>query len=115
MAVPTRTAYRSAFRGSRAVARPVKPPQPPSVRSPQGAQNQMTAGDQQRQALMNPPEGEQLQAPQDLFSTLPREAQMQLQQGYGKGGFEGIVNAVGPEWYDLPEWQRTQLLTRIRQ
>ena len=88
----------------------MKPPQPPAVKSPQGAQTQMTVKDQQKRALLQPPPEEA----SDLLSTLPREAQVQLRQGYNQGGFEGITNAVGPEWYDIPEYERTKLLSQIR-
>jgi len=106
--IPPRVAYQSAFRMMRAPKKPVQPPQPPQASAPQGAGTNMTAGDQQVAALRNPPEEP------DAFSVLPKAAQQELQQGYGRGGFEGVVNSVGSDWYDLPEWQRTKILDRVR-
>lgn len=108
--IPQRVSYQSAFRGQRAPVRIVQPPPPPQVSAPQGAGTNMTAGDQQAAALRNPPKEQE----QDAFSVLPAAAQQQLREGYGRGGFEGVANAVGSDWYDLPEWQRTKILDRVR-
>lgn len=37
-----------------------------------------------------------------------------LRGDYQAGGFEGVMNAVGSDWYNIPEWQRTQILAGVR-
>lgn len=110
----SRTNYLSAFRGMRALAKPVKPAMPEKVKAPQGARTRTTAGDQAKALSGATTSGlPAVPPPPDVYTSLPADAQQELQGGYGKGGFEGVVNAVGPEWYDLPEWQRTQILSGV--
>lgn len=103
-----RQSYRSAFRNQRAVPKPVKPPAVKPVASPQGAQTRMTVKDQSAALKKKPDAGD------DLYEGLPSEARQQLEKGYRAGGFEGIVNAVGPDWYELPEHVRTKILDKAR-
>lgn len=112
----SRTNYLSAFRGSRAPAKPVKPAAPARVSAPQGAGTRMTAKDQARSLGPGaaPPAGLPPAPPTpDAYTSLPADARQQLQAGYGRGGFEGVVNSVGSDWYDIPEWQRTQILSGL--
>lgn len=90
-----RTAYLSAYRGLRTRARPITPP---SVPSPVGAQTSATV---QAEALRN----------RDVWGELPENVRLQLQDAYGKGGFEGVKNVEG--WFDVPEHVRRQLLTGL--
>jgi hypothetical protein len=102
MAQPS-TPYRSAFRGLRTVA---KPPQPPSVSSPVGATTSTTAGDQAKAIRSDyPSEG--------LFESLGRDQQEALRGAYQTGGFEGVAKTK--DWYDLPEYVRTQILAGVRE
>lgn len=46
-------------------------------------------------------------------STTASDQASALRRAYGAGGFEGVAKEVGPQWYDIPEWQRTQILREL--
>lgn len=116
-----RTPFLSAHRGSRANAAPVRRP---TVKSPVGAQdntsvedrgsrggtvNQMGPAVAQAAALRQP------ETPSAAWTGLSKDVQNQLTGGYQRGGFEGVMNAAGPDaWYDMPSYLRTQLLIGAR-
>lgn len=104
-----RVSYLSAFRGSRAGSEGVHPP---AVSSPVGAQDSTSAADRrkgisaqgQAQALRSDP----ATGPSSVWDALPNQAQAAVGAAYGAGGFDAVKQL--PDWYDLPSWQRTQIL-----
>jgi hypothetical protein len=137
-----RTKWRSAFRG---IAAPAEAVQPPAVRSPVGAVNSQTVAGQYglsagagsaasriqpggsqpygaaqeaaalRQQAAPPTEAAWEQLGQ---SSQGQQLQQLLRQGYAGGGLGGIQQAVegtGQDWYEMPEYVRTQILAGARQ
>jgi hypothetical protein len=109
-----RTSYLSSTRGMRTDKKPpavksVSRPAKPKMGTSGGASDQAQALSQGFQGAGPAPRQEQ-----DAYTTLPTNAQDQLRAGYQRGGFEGVVNSVGSDWYDIPEWQRTQILSGVR-
>lgn len=99
-------AYLSAFRGSITNNDAV---QPPAVSSPVGAGTDTTAGDQAR--ALRKKTGRQ-ETGQQGYDELPDEAAAMVRAVYGEGGFDAVRQL--PNWYDLPESQRTQILAGAR-
>lgn len=117
----TRRAYRSAFRGARA---PVSSTRVPSVSSPVGPDSTTVGMRGTTPSFSNfpgtppqplaPQQAQALRAPADYWDAVPKEMQAALSAGYQSGGFEGVQKAI-PNWYDLPEYIRTNLLDRSRE
>lgn len=129
-----RPAYLSAFRNLRANADPVMPP---PVSGPTGATTSTTiqAGggggggssiEEQVRAFLARANAHRMtgSAPQQAQALqgmgLTSAEQDIVRGGYAKGGFEGVRSAVnenakGLDWYDIPSWQRTAILSGARE
>lgn len=36
-------------------------------------------------------------------------------EGYRVGGLDGVAKAYGPDWYEIPEYTRTQILRKMQE